>query len=82
MEIDDHALARMAEYSLTNLAEAEGLPFGTPQEYDASFLRHQMAGGTLTTTRRQLAELKLEHKMPEVIAEAERVRAELGHLSW
>ena len=78
VEIDDHALARMTEY-FTNLAEAEGLPFGTPQEYDASFLRHQMAGGTLTTTRRQLAELKLEHKMPEVIAEAERVRAELGH---
>jgi oxaloacetate decarboxylase alpha subunit len=78
VEIDDHALARMAEY-FTDLAEAEGLPFGTPQEYDASFPRHQMAGGTLTTTRRQLAELKLEHKMPEVIAEAERVRAELGY---
>jgi oxaloacetate decarboxylase alpha subunit len=78
VDIDDHALKRMSEY-FTALAEAEGLPFGTPQEYDASFLRHQMAGGTMSTTRRQLAEIKLEHKMPEVIREAERVRAELGY---
>jgi oxaloacetate decarboxylase alpha subunit len=33
----------------------------------------------MTTTRRQLAELKLEHKMPALIEEVERVRAELGY---
>jgi oxaloacetate decarboxylase alpha subunit len=32
----------------------------------------------LTTTRRQLAELKLEHRFAEVMAEAEIVRYELG----
>jgi oxaloacetate decarboxylase alpha subunit len=78
VDVDDHALARMSQY-FTELAEAENLPFGTPQEFDASFMRHQMAGGTMTTTLRQLAELKLEHKMPAVIEEVERVRAELGY---
>lgn len=78
VDIDDHALGQMSEY-FTELADAEDLPVGTPQEFDASFMRHQMAGGTMTTTRRQLAELKLEHKMPALIAEVERVRAELGY---
>jgi oxaloacetate decarboxylase alpha subunit len=46
--------------------------------YDASYTRHQVAGGVLTTTRRQLAELRLEHRFDEVMAEVERVRFELG----
>jgi oxaloacetate decarboxylase alpha subunit len=33
----------------------------------------------MTTTKRQLDELKLGHLFPAVIAETERVRAELGH---
>jgi oxaloacetate decarboxylase alpha subunit len=76
--IDDDALRSVAEYWV-RLARAEGLPPGTPQSFDASFLRHQIAGGVMTTTRRNLAELKLEHRMPEVIEETERVRNELGY---
>lgn len=60
------------------LCKAERLPPGTPQPFDASFLRNQIAGGVLTTTRRQLDELKLGHRMADVIAETERVRADLG----
>jgi oxaloacetate decarboxylase (Na+ extruding) subunit alpha len=78
VNIDDRALALVADY-FVRLAEAENLPAGTPQEYDASFLRHQVAGGVMTTTRRQLAELKLEHKFPDVMREVIRVRAELGY---
>ena len=77
VEIDDAALARCDDY-FTRLADAEGLPHGTPQEFDASFLRHQLAGGVMTTTRRQLEELNLGARWPEVIAEVPRVRAELG----
>lgn len=76
--IDDQALREVSDY-WQRLARAEGLPAGTPQSFDASFLRHQIAGGVMTTTRRQLAELKLEHRMPEVIEETERVRNELGY---
>lgn len=78
VDIDDDALARVADY-FRALAEAEGLPVGRPQEYDASYLRHQVAGGVMSTTRRQLRELKLEHRFDDVMREVTRVRAELGH---
>lgn len=78
VDIDDRALALVANY-FSRLAEAEGLPVGVPQEFDASFLKHQVAGGVMTTTRRQLAEIGLEHRFDEVMVEATRVRAELGY---
>jgi len=78
VNIDERALAMVADY-FTRLAEAENLPAGTPQEYDASFLRHQVAGGVMTTTRRQLAELGLEDRFPDVMREVVQVRAELGY---
>ena len=76
--INDQALAVVKDY-WTRLATAEGLPFGRPQSFDAAFLRHQIAGGVMTTTRRQLEELQLGHKFEEVVEETERVRAELGY---
>ena len=75
--IDDAMLAKVSDY-WTRLACAEGLPPGVPQSFDASFLRHQIAGGVMTTTRRQLAELGLEDRLGAVIAETEQVRADLG----
>jgi len=78
VRIDDRMLATVAHY-FTRLAEAEELPAGTPQEYDASFLRHQVAGGVMTTTRRQLAELGLEDRFADVMREVTQVRAELGY---
>lgn len=76
--IDDAALARVSDY-WTRLAAATGLPPGTPQAFDARFLRHQIAGGVMTTTRRQLIELGLEDRFDAVVAETEQVRAELGY---
>lgn len=78
VDIDDRALLTMTEY-FERLARAEGLPSGTPQEYDATFLHHQIPGGVITTMQRQLAELGLEDRLPAVIEEVGRVRAELGY---
>jgi oxaloacetate decarboxylase alpha subunit len=78
VDIDDRLLACTSEY-FRRLAEAEGLPAGTPQEFDASYMRHQVAGGVLTTTRRQLREVGLESRYGAVIEEVTRVRAELGY---
>jgi oxaloacetate decarboxylase alpha subunit len=78
VNIDDRALGLVVDY-FRRLAEAENLPSGTPQEYDASFLRHQVAGGVMTTTRRQLAELKLEDRFADLMREVIQVRAELGY---
>jgi oxaloacetate decarboxylase (Na+ extruding) subunit alpha len=76
--IDRDALAQLSAY-WTRLARAEGLPPGMPQAFDASFLRHQIAGGVMTTTKRQLEELGLGDRLAAVIAETEQVRAELGY---
>lgn len=76
--IDKPALTRLTDY-WRRLAVAEGLPPGAPQNFDASFLRHQIAGGVMTTTARQLDELGLSDRLGAVIAETEQVRAELGY---
>jgi oxaloacetate decarboxylase alpha subunit len=78
VDIDDRLLAVVADY-FTRLARAESLPAGAPQEYDASFLRHQVAGGVMTTTRRQLTELGLGERFGAVMEEVSQVRAELGY---
>ncbi|MEX2525303.1 MAG: biotin carboxyl carrier protein [Gammaproteobacteria bacterium] len=77
VHVNEKALQQMTDY-FTALARAEGLPAGMPQAYDARFMRHQVAGGVMTTTRRQLAEVNLEHRFDEVMEEVERVRTELG----
>jgi oxaloacetate decarboxylase (Na+ extruding) subunit alpha len=78
VDVDDRLLARVADY-FHRLAEAEGLPSGRPRDFDAAFLRHQVAGGVMTTTRRQLRELGMEDRFDDVMEEVGRVRAELGY---
>ena len=78
VDVDDRLLGRAARY-FDRLAAAESLPSGQPRPYDAAFTRHQLAGGVLTTLRRQLAELGLEAKFGAVLEEVSRVRAELGY---
>jgi oxaloacetate decarboxylase alpha subunit len=78
VDVDDRLLARAARY-FDRLAAAESLPSGQPRPYDAAFTRHQLAGGVLTTLRRQLTELGLEDRFGAVIEEVSRVRAELGY---
>ncbi len=78
VELDDRLLGAVARY-FDAVAEAEGLPAGTPREFDAAFMRHQVAGGVMTTLRRQLAELGMEHRFRAVMEEITAVRAELGY---
>jgi oxaloacetate decarboxylase alpha subunit len=75
--LDDEALLEVNEY-FSMLARTEGLPAGTPQPFDARYLRHQLPGGMVGTTRRQLAEARLSHLEDAVIEELGRVREELG----
>ncbi|MCI9867320.1 hypothetical protein RHIZ_15300 [Rhizobium skierniewicense] len=78
VDVDDEALAQMSAY-FQALADAEGLECGVPQEFDASYFKHQMPGGMLGTMKRQLSEMKRLHLLPQVLEETERVRAELGY---
>ncbi len=77
VSVDDEALREVSRY-FTRLAEAEGLPVGRPQGFDAAYLQHQLPGGMVGTMRRQLAESRLSHLEGAVIEEIGRVREELG----
>lgn len=78
VNVDDDAIAEMDSY-FTALAEAEGLSFGAPGEFDRSYFRHQMPGGMMGTMKRQLAETNRLHLLPRVLEEVEQVRADLGY---
>jgi oxaloacetate decarboxylase alpha subunit len=77
VDIDDEALQQVSSY-FDRLAEAEGLPFGRPQGFDAAYLHHQLPGGMVGTMRRHLQESRLTHVEGAVIEELGRVRQELG----
>jgi len=77
VRVDPEALAQVGGY-FTRIAEAEGLPVGRPQGFDAGYLRHQLPGGMIGTMRRQLAESRLSHLEGAVIEELGQVREELG----
>lgn len=72
--IDDHI--RWVTYT-------ENKPLGQPiefnQEYYNRFVEHQVPGGMMSNLESQLRELGLEHRLPEVLEEAGRVRKELGY---
>jgi oxaloacetate decarboxylase (Na+ extruding) subunit alpha len=78
VDVDDAALAELDTF-ITELAAAEGLTHGAPGEFDRSYFRHQMPGGMMGTMKRQLAESKRLHLLPQVLEEVEQVRADLGY---
>jgi oxaloacetate decarboxylase alpha subunit len=78
VDLDMEAAGRISRY-FTQLAAAEGLATGVPQEYDMRYFQHQLPGGMIGTMRRQLREMRQEHRLPEVFEEVERVRRELGY---
>jgi len=77
VSVDKEAVARIARY-FDALAEAEDLPRGAPQAFDAAYYRHQLPGGMVGTMRRHLGEQRLSHLEGAVIEEIGRVREELG----
>jgi oxaloacetate decarboxylase alpha subunit len=78
VDVDDRALGLVCDF-FDGLAAADELPVGRPQDFDAAFLHHQIAGGVMTTTRRQLREIGMEDRFESLVEEVGRVRAELGY---
>jgi oxaloacetate decarboxylase (Na+ extruding) subunit alpha len=76
--LDPHALAEMSEH-FRRLGLQKGLPFGEPQEFDATYYHHQLAGGMVSTTRRMLDEQRRPELFGAVLDEVGRVRAEMGY---
>ncbi len=61
------------------LAEREGRPRGEVARYDPALYEHQIPGGMISNLRYQLQTMKLEHRLPEILEEVPRVRADLGY---
>jgi oxaloacetate decarboxylase (Na+ extruding) subunit alpha len=76
--LDVEALAVVSDH-FRALARDRGLPLGEPAEYDAAYYRHQMPGGMVTTTRRQLEEMGRGEMFDAAVEEVSRVRAEMGY---
>jgi oxaloacetate decarboxylase (Na+ extruding) subunit alpha len=76
--LDLDALAAVSDH-FRALARERGLPLGAPAEYDGAYYRHQMPGGMVTTTRRQLDELGRPELFDAALEEVTRVRAEMGY---
>jgi pyruvate carboxylase len=76
--LDEDALAAVSAH-FRNIAEKEGFPVGTPREYDLFHFEHQVPGGMMTNLTRQLRELKMEHRLDEILEEVVHVRRELGY---
>jgi oxaloacetate decarboxylase alpha subunit len=76
--LDESALRPISDY-LGAIAKREGFPLGVPVEYDCAQFLHQVPGGVISNLKYQLAQLRLEHRLDEVLEEIVRVRADLGY---
>jgi len=65
------------------IAYQEDKPVGCPVKFNPAaykkYVAHQIPGGMMTNLISQLTDLGLQHKLPEVLEEAGRVRQELGY---
>jgi oxaloacetate decarboxylase alpha subunit len=75
--VNETVLAPVEQHFL-RVAQDEGLPVGTPREYDETWYRHQVPGGMISNLRHQLKMLGKEDKMESVLEEIVQVRADLG----
>jgi len=76
--IDEAILVSVGEH-FTAVARNARLPIGKPLEYDVLHPQHQVPGGMISNFRFQLANLGKLDKLPEVLEEVTRVRAEFGY---
>lgn len=64
---------------LTTIARQEKLPIGAPLEYDSAQYVHQVPGGVISNLKHQLAEMRMQDRLDEVLEESVHVRKDLGY---
>src|SRR3970282_866625 len=62
-----------------SIAKREGFPAGAPLEYDHAQFMHQVPGGVISNLKFQLAQLRMDERLDEVLDEIVQVRADLGY---
>jgi len=75
----DEEVVKPVRTHFAMVAKQENLPVGRPLEYDAFHPLHQVPGGMISNFRFQLGNLGKLDKLPEVLEEVIRVRAEFGY---
>jgi oxaloacetate decarboxylase alpha subunit len=78
VSVDEDLLGSVAE-RLTAFAKQDGLPIGAPLEHDAAQYVHQVPGGVISNLKYQLAELRIQDRLDEVLEETVQVRKDLGY---
>ena len=78
LRVDDKLLRPVSE-RLTAMAKQEKLPIGAPLEYDQAQYIHQVPGGVISNLVHQLAELRIQHRLNEVLEESVQVRKDFGY---
>ena len=76
--IDREALAEVSGY-FGWVAARDRRPRGQVARYDPALYEHQVPGGMISNLRSQLATMGIEHRLPEILEEAARVRCDLGY---
>ena len=64
--IDLDALKPVSNHFM-KVANENGLPIGRPLEYTEAHYKHQVPGGMISNLRHQLSQLKMLHRLPEVL---------------
>jgi pyruvate/oxaloacetate carboxyltransferase len=78
VDLNEDALAAVSAH-FRQIAEKEKRPMGAPREYDLFHFEHQLPGGMMSNLTRQLREVKMEHRLDEILEEVVHVRRELGY---
>jgi pyruvate/oxaloacetate carboxyltransferase len=75
----DEAAMREASKYFEWLTIRESKPRGLVAKYDKALYEHQIPGGMISNLRSQLLAMGIEHRLPEIMEEAARVRHDLGY---
>jgi oxaloacetate decarboxylase (Na+ extruding) subunit alpha len=78
VSIDESRLEEVSAH-MAALAIEEGHHIGAPVEYSLATVQQQFPGGMTGTLRNQLKTYGMEDRLPAVLEEAIRVRAEMGY---
>ena len=76
--VDEKSLRPVAQ-QLTAIARQDRLPIGAPVEYDYAQYIYQIPGGVISNLRHQLNELRMLHRLDEVLEESVQVRKDFGY---
>ena len=76
--IDEKALKTVSDH-FQNIAKWEGLPTGSPVEYDLDQYEHQVPGGMMSNYSAELARRGLGDQLENLLAEIAQIRKELGY---